>query len=172
MKPIQNKLGLTLAVTILTAASLATLGLAWPKAPALAAALVNQTFPLYVSYDPTGLDPATDQLYQNIENTLQGDSGYPNNRATFFSGYNADNGFTMRGWGAYITAVEPNGNGYLVTLSITPGLSSTTIGTICLIADLNYSEQYQVNNDGTFQYVASFDSNNAAGLVSTLIDGI
>ena len=172
MKTIQNKLGLTLAVTILTAASLATPGLARPKAPALAAALLDQTTPLEVDYDPTGLDPATDQLYQNIENTLQGDSGYPNNRATFFSGYNANNGFTMRGWGAYITAVEPNGNSYLVTLRICPGLYSPNIGACCIILDLAYTEQYQVNAGGTYQYINSFDPMNAAGLVSSQICGL
>jgi hypothetical protein len=125
------------------------------------------TFPLLVNFDPTGLDDATVRVYQNV---LNGFTGLPAGRAAFFSGYSADNGFLIGGWSSLIASVQQNCNGYLVTLNVAPGMSSNS-GTDCVINDLIYSEIYQVNNDGTFNYVSSLDPNNQSGLVSNSIDG-
>jgi hypothetical protein len=127
------------------------------------------TFPLSVTF-ADGLDPQTAALYQNIANTLNGFTGYPVNRANFFAGY-VNAGYTIYGWNAVIFAAQQNGNGYLVTLGVAPGMSPSN-GRDIIINDLAYSEQYQVNNDGTFAYVGSLDPNNQAGMVSTSLDSI
>lgn len=126
------------------------------------------TYPLAVSFDPTGLDPSTVQVYQNIQNVLTGFTGYPDNRAAFFAGYTPANDFNLTGWLAQITAAQQNGAGYLATVSVMPYM--TDLGSDAVITDLAYSEQYQVNNDGTFSYVGSLDPNGQAGLVSSVID--
>ncbi len=121
------------------------------------------TFPLMVDFDPTNLDPATTILYQGFQATLNGFAGLPDARSAFFAAYNPNNGFEIGGWYAMIVASQPNGNGYLVTLSISPSMMVSGSAD-SLIFDLVYQEQYQVNNDGTFAYVTSFDPNGQTGL--------
>ena len=171
MRLTPNRVGLSLTASVLVAVMLSFLNSAPSQTRTPVPLASEQTFPLGVDYDSTNLDDATNQIYLNVQNTLTGFTGYPNDRATFFAGYNDSNGFSLSGWGAWIHAVQANGNGFLVTVSVSPGLSSSKIGADCQIDDLAYTEQYQINNDGTFQYIASFDPNNQAGQVSALIDG-
>jgi hypothetical protein len=126
------------------------------------------TFPLAVDFDPANLDPATVQAFQAIANTLNGYTGYQNDRSTFFGGHTPDGGYNLTGWQALITSAQPNANGHLATLLVIPDLTSN--GSDAIIRDLAYFEQYQVNADGTFAYVGSLDPNGQAGGVSTAID--
>lgn len=109
------------------------------------------------------LDPNTKQLHQSMATALNGYAVVPNNRLTYWSAVNNANAFVVMGWQGMITDVQANGNGNLVTVMVSPSLASDTYGQACVILNSDYSEQYQVNNDGTFVYVGSFDPQGLAG---------
>jgi hypothetical protein len=157
------------AALLLMASATAVVFLKTSQAMPNVPVMQSNTFPMSVRFEPTNLDAGTVQLYQNIANVLNGYNVLPDNRANFFSAYNADNGFSIFLWNASIVAAQQNCNGYLVTLRVWPGMSST-FGTDCIINDLSYSEQYQVNNDSTVVYIGSLDPNGQAGLLSSSID--
>ncbi len=124
------------------------------------------TFPMSVGYDSASPNA---QTYQGLANVLGGYTGLPAGRATFFSGYTEARGFFIVGWSSHITDAQPNANGYLTTLMV-HALIHSSVGADLVVADCAYYEQYQVNNGGSFYFVASFDPNGQAGLVSQNID--
>lgn len=122
-----------------------------------------------VAYDASvGLDPATDQTYQKLVGVLNGYATVPATRTVYYSAINNANDCTITGWQAIITNVTPNCNGYAVTLSIIPTLASNTFGQSALIVDSNYSEGYQVNNNGSFTFLGAQDPYNQAGQMPSI----
>jgi hypothetical protein len=119
--------------------------------------------PLRVSFNPDNLDANTQQLYQSMSDALDGFADVPNDRSNYYSAVNNVNGFVVLGWGGCITNVQPNGNGNLVTIAVTPPLAADGVGALALIIDSEYAEQYQVFADGTFQYVGFLDPLGFAG---------
>jgi hypothetical protein len=65
--------------------------------------------------------------------------------------------------------VQANCNGHLVTVQVIPSLSSDVYGPAACAVTFDYSEQYQVNNDGTFQYLGSVFTQALAGQMPYLI---
>lgn len=94
---------------------------------------------------------------------INGNAFIPNARLNHYSAVNNANGCVITTWQGIISNVQPNGNGNLVTLAYVPLLDSGTYGQCCFIVDSDYTEQYQVNNDGSFQYTGSFDPEGRAG---------
>lgn len=143
-------------------------------APATAAILAVQVpgLPLSVMFDPTNLDQNTQQLYQSMQDSLNGSTFVPNDRTNYYSQVNNVNGFTLNGWQGIITNVQPNPNGNLVTVDVLPGLSSDDVGACAIICDSDYSEQYQVFGDGTFQYIGFLDPQGLGGLMPQTIVGL
>ena len=119
------------------------------------------TFPLVVSFDPANPNAAT---YSSVAMALNGFNGLPTSRRTFWSDYTAANGYPIWGWTGFITSAQPNGNGFLVTLNVQAAIGAD--GGAYMIMDSPYLETYQVNNDGSFGYIQSFDPNGMAGQVS------
>jgi hypothetical protein len=109
------------------------------------------------------------QLYQNIATTLSGFNQVPNDRLTYYSAVNNNNNCTIVGWGGFITGIQPNCNGYLVSVLVTPSLSSPVYGGAAIVIGADYTEQYQVNNDGSFQYLNSLDPQGLAGQMPDLM---
>lgn len=93
-----------------------------------------------VSYDTkANLNQGEVQLYQNMVNLLNGYANVPQDRLNYFSALNNANGCTITGWQGYISNVQPNCNGYAVTISITPTLASNTYGQAAVVYDSDYS---------------------------------
>jgi hypothetical protein len=119
---------------------------------------------LLVTYDEeTVVDPNLRQLHQNMANTLNRFAGVPDARRNYYSAVDNANDCVISGWRGIISDVQPNGHGNLVTLDVNPTLISGTYGASPVIFNSDYQEQYQVNNDGTFQYVGSLDPQGLAG---------
>jgi hypothetical protein len=117
-----------------------------------------------VTYDmEANLGDCVAQTYQNMANILNGYADVPADRTNYYSAVDNANDCEITGWQAIISNVQPNCNGYLVTLSIIPTLASNTFGQSAVIMDSDYSEQYQVNNDGSFTYEGFLDPNGLAG---------
>jgi hypothetical protein len=79
------------------------------------------------------------------------------------------NSCTITGWTGVITGIQPNCNGYLVSVLVTPALSSDVYGASTIVVASDYTEQYQVNNDGSFQYLNSLDPQGLAGQLPDLV---
>jgi hypothetical protein len=131
--------------------------------PPPARAAVVDGLPLGVCFSPLNLDQATQQLYQNMVNILNGYTGVPNDRLNYYSAIVNADGYSVGVWTGGISSVQPNCNGYLVTVLVTPAFSSPDYGPVGVPVDSDYSEQYQVFNDNTFQYVGSLDPQGLAG---------
>ena len=137
-----------------------------PKVPE--ALLQEPVLPLSVMFDPSNLDANAQQLYQAMQNTMNGYAIMPADRTTYYSAVNNVNGYVVNGWQGIITNVQPNAQGNLVSIDMIPGLSSDTAA--CgMIVDTDYSEQYQVFADGTFQFVGAFYAPGSAGQMPTII---
>lgn len=135
---------------------------------AAAAHLQQPGLPLTVMFDPTDLDANTQQLYQTMQDSISGYAVTPNVRTAYYTTVNNANGYVVNDWCGLITNVQPNANGYLVSVDVVPSLSGNTVA--CgVIVDSDYSEQYQVFADGTFQYVGSLDPQGTSGQMFTII---
>ena len=127
----------------------------------------NQTtFPMTVVVADTAAPDVAS--CQDAANTLNGYTGLPNDRATFFSGYSQANGFNITGWTAGITNLSRLDAGTLATLKVDALFGGT--GGDLLIGHCSYAEQYLIRWDGTFSYIGSFDPDGQAGQVSPAID--
>lgn len=125
-------------------------------------------FPLIVTYDKeTVIDPNDQQIYQDIADTLHGFANVPA-RLNHYSAVNNANDCVIEGWSGLIRNVQPNANDYLVKLDVCPTLTSGTYGPTPVILNGDYSEEYQVNNDGTFQYLGSLDPQGLAGTLPAI----
>ncbi len=122
-----------------------------------------QGYPLEVSVDSTGMDQYTQQLYQSMQNILNGYTGLPADRLNYYAAVNDANGWVIVGWGGFITNVQPNGSNFVVTLTVRPTLSSDTQGACGAILNADYSEIYEVFGDGTFLYTGFLDPLGLAG---------
>ena len=153
-----------LALLVLAAALLTT----WHMRPATGQGSQQPVYDgpaaFLVSYDTqTNLDPNTAQLYQTLASVLNGSLRVPNDRLNYYSAVNSQNDCQILGWEGIVTGVAPNANGYLVTLDVHPYLGSVTDGASAFVVSGDYSEQYQVNNDGSFQYTGFLDPQGLAG---------
>jgi hypothetical protein len=154
--------------SVLCAAGLFAL-IHFPAPPRVTGAPLQQPgLPLNMSFDPSNLDANTQQLYQSMQDAINGYAITPANRTTYFSAVYNSNGFVANGWAGTITNVQPNGNGYLVSVDVIPCMSCEWAA-CAIIVDSDYYEQYQVFPDGTFQYVGSFDPQGLAGQMPTII---
>ncbi len=117
----------------------------------------------FVGFDADVVPADQQPLYQNMANVLNGFTEVHDARSNFYSAVINNNGFVVNRWSGVIESVEPNANGNLVTLLVSAGLSSDATGPATFMAPTGYLEQYQVNNDGTFQYVQSLDPKGLAG---------
>jgi len=130
----------------------------------------NLGLPLGVMFDSTNMDPNTQQLYQNMQDSLNGSTFVPNARTNYFSAVYNVNGFEVSSWQSIITNVQPNADGsHLVTIDVLPCMSSDTVGACSIILDSDYSEQYQVFGDGSFQYVGFLDPQGLAGQMPLIV---
>ncbi len=135
---------------------------------AAGASLQQPGLPLSVMFDSSNLDQTTRQLYQAMQDALDGYAVTIDARTAYYSAVDNVNGYTVNGWQGIITDVEQNANGYLVSIDVVPGLSADW--TACaVIVDSDYSEQYQVNNDGSVVYVGSLDPKGLAGQMPTMM---
>jgi hypothetical protein len=118
----------------------------------------------WVTYDNQVIvDPNAQQLYQSMGNILTGWAGLPNDRLNYYSAVDNNNDCVINGWQGIISNVEANCNGYLVTVAVVPLLASDTYGTTAVVMDSDYSEQFQVFKDSTFEYIQSLDPLGLAG---------
>lgn len=125
--------------------------------------------PFLVSYNERIItDPDARLIAQNLANTLNGYNVIPNDRLAYYAAVNNNNGCEISAWQGSITDFQANANGYLVTMSVLPTLSSEEYGPATLVLNSDYTEQFQVNNDGTFAYAGSFDPQGLAGLMPSL----
>jgi hypothetical protein len=161
----------TAIFAILGIAALLKVVSAFAPATATISAAQALGLPLGVAFDPTNLDQNTQQLYQSMQNSLNGSTFVPNDRTNYYSAVINVNGFVLNDWGGIITNVQPNANGFLVTVDVVPSLSSDTVGPNAIICDSDYSEQYQVFGDGSFQYVGFLDTQGLAGQMPRTIVG-
>jgi len=118
---------------------------------------------LFVDVDPgLQLDANTMALYQQMASTLNGSALVPQDRLTYYSAHVNSNTDTIRGWSGYVENVQANCYGYLVTIRVQPGISSTTTGPSTLLVGPNYYEQYQVGNC-TVDYQGFLDPDGTSG---------
>lgn len=132
------------------------------------AKLQQPDFPLGLTFDPTNLDAYTQQLYQTMQNIINSYAISPNDRIIYYSAVDNVNGYMVNGWQGIITNVQQNANGYLASIDVLPDLSSDSAAS-AIIVDSDYSEQFQVFPDGSFQYTRSFDPLGQAGQMPTII---
>ena len=159
-----------------TAAFLSALGIAllvvsthsFMPTTAKAARLQQPGLPLSVMFDGSNLDPNTKQLYQTMQNAIDGFAITPADRPTYYSAVNNVNGYVVNGWQGIITNVQANANGNLVSIDVIPALSSDAAA-CAIIVDSDYSEHYQVFPDGTFQFVGAFFAAGSSGQMPTII---
>ena len=124
-----------------------------------------------VSYDETVItDPTQRQLYQSLADVLNGWQQIPNDRLNYYSAVDNQNGYAITGWQGIITTVQPNNNGYSVTVSITPTLTTDAAGSQSVPMTADYSEVFQVNHDNTFQYTGFLDPQRLAGHLPDIAD--
>ncbi len=133
------------------------------------ASLQQPGLPLSLMFDSSILDANAQQLYQSMQDVINGYAITPADRTTYYSAVNNANGHVVNGWQGIITNVQQNANGYLVSIDVIPSLSSDT-GSACeIVFDSDYSEQYQVFADSTFQYVGSLDPQGLAGQMPVIV---
>ena len=135
---------------------------------ARAARLQQPGLPLSVMFDGSNLDPDTKQLYQAMQNSIDGFAITPADRPTYYSAVYNVNGYVVNGWQGIITTVQANANGNLVSIDVIPGLSSDAAPS-AMIVDSDYSERYQVFPDGTFQFVGAYYAAGSSGQMPTII---
>jgi len=133
------------------------------------ASLQQPGLPLSVMFDASNLDANTQQLYQSMQNSIDGFAITPADRASYYSAVNNVNGYTVNSWQGIITNVQQNANGYLVSVDVLPGLSEDNGSACAITANSDYSEQFQVFADGTFQYVGSLDPQGLAGQMPVIV---
>ncbi len=118
---------------------------------------------LYVGVDPmVQLDLRTLALHLFMADTLSGSAFVPDDRRHYYSAYVNSKTETIRGWSASVKSVEPNGLGHLVTIVVTPSMSSSRAGAAAIPIGPNYLEQYQVTK-GRATYVGALDPDGTAG---------
>lgn len=126
--------------------------------------------PLFcVDFDADIVLAAQQSLYRQIVNTLIGFTDVPKDQLTYFSAVNNSNNCVILFWLGIITNVQANCNGYFVTVQVIPSLTSTVYGAAAFAMTTDYSEHYQVNNDGTFQYQGSVYTQALAGQMPNII---
>lgn len=132
--------------------------------PAEALNPVALTVPtISVVVDPTlQLDQNTQNLYQQMASILDGSSFVPADRRNYYSAYVNSNTETIHGWSSWLQNVAPNCNGYIVTITVIPTMSSSNAGGCTILDGSSYFEQYEVTN-GQAQYVGFIDPNGTAG---------
>jgi hypothetical protein len=120
---------------------------------------------LVVHVDPNlNLDQNTLALYEQMAADFDGSTIVPNAQTTYYSAFMNNQDYPLNGWQGIVENVQSNNGGYLVTLQVVPMLDTGSA------IENDYTEQYQVNNDGTYQYIQSFDPQNLAGQSTPLYD--
>jgi hypothetical protein len=119
--------------------------------------------PFNVLVDPTlTLTPAQLAIYQQLATDISGFATIPNDRLNYYSAINSPPDSTIGGWNGLIQNVQANDCGYVVTVFVTPNLSTTDFGGATVICVSDYCETYQVTND-IVQYLGFTDPNGLGG---------
>ena len=157
----------TVIVATLAIAGLCTMIYTQSSRRAAASYSQQPGLPLVVTFNPTNRDANTQQLYQTMQNLINGFAMTPADRMTYYSAMNNVNGYVIDSWCGFITNVQQNANGYLVSIDVLPEISGAAA--CAIVTGVDYSEQYQVFADGSFQYVGSLDPQGLAGQMPGVI---
>ncbi len=96
-----------------------------------------------------------EELQKRLATILSKFADLPAERAAFFAEVNVPPASKITGWGASIRKVEQTADGYLVTLKIMPYVLTESYGSNTILSPHDYYEQFQVGENGTFNFVKS-----------------
>ncbi len=106
-------------------------------------------------------------LYEEMALVLSSYTTVPQDRLDYYSAVNSPPGSVINGWSGVLTNVQAEAGGsYLVTVLVSPYLSTATYGAVTSV-DTDYSEQFTINANDQVTYVGFLDPLGYAGETPT-----